>query len=301
MLKDSAHIQEMEAEWKNRKARRAGEKEIPPLYTLNDAAGVINLLEGYEYDEIVELNDDITLRFIDAGHLLGSASIEVWCREGEETRKIVFSGDIGNINKPLIRDPQYIRDADYVVMECTYGDRSHPRSEEHVEELAQIIQETLDRGGNVVLPAFAVGRTQELLYFIRKIKHDGMVKGHDNFEVYVDSPLAVEATHVFTENLLRCYDDETRALVEQGINPISFPGLKLSVSSEESKAINFDSGAKVIISAAGMCDAGRIRHHLKHNLWRPECSVVFAGYQAVGTLGRTLQEGARSVNLLRRQ
>ena len=197
MLKDSAHIQEMEAEWKNRKARRAGEKEIPPLYTLNDAAGVINLLEGYEYDEIVELNDDITLRFIDAGHLLGSASIEVWCREGEETRKIVFSGDIGNINKPLIRDPQYIRDADYVVMECTYGDRSHPRSEEHVEELAQIIQETLDRGGNVVLPAFAVGRTQELLFFLRKIKLDHMVTGHSDFQVYVDSPLAVEATHVF--------------------------------------------------------------------------------------------------------
>ena len=297
MLKDSAHIQEMEAEWKNRKARRAGEKETPPLYTLNDAAGVINLLEGYEYDEIVELNDDITLRFIDAGHLLGSASIEVWCREGEETRKIVFSGDIGNINKPLIRDPQYIRDADYVVMECTYGDRSHPRSEEHVEELAQIIQETLDRGGNVVLPAFAVGRTQELLFFLRKIKLDHMVTGHSDFQVYVDSPLAVEATHVFKQNLLRCYDEETRELVESGINPIEFPGLKVTVTSDESKAINFDSRPKVIISASGMCDAGRIRHHLKHNLWRPECTIVFAGYQAVGTLGRSLVDGTDQVRL----
>ena len=297
MLKDSAHIQEMEAEWKNRKARRAGEKEIPPLYTLNDAAGVINLLEGYEYDEIVELNDDITLRFIDAGHLLGSASIEVWCREGEETRKIVFSGDIGNINKPLIRDPQYIRDADYVVMECTYGDRSHPRSEEHVEELAQIIQETLDRGGNVVLPAFAVGRTQELLFFLRKIKLDHMVTGHSDFQVYVDSPLAVEATHVFKQNLLRCYDEETRELVESGINPIEFPGLKVTVTSDESKAINFDSRPKVIISASGMCDAGRIRHHLKHNLWRPECTILFVGYQSVGTLGRALVEGADEVKL----
>ena len=297
MLKDSAHIQEMEAEWKNRKARRAGEKEIPPLYTLNDAAGVINLLEGYEYDEIVELNDDITLRFIDAGHLLGSASIEVWCREGEETRKIVFSGDIGNINKPLIRDPQYIRDADYVVMECTYGDRSHPRSEEHVEELAQIIQETLDRGGNVVLPAFAVGRTQELLFFLRKIKLDHMVTGHSDFQVYVDSPLAVEATHVFKQNLLRCYDEETRELVESGINPIEFPGLKVTVTSDESKAINFDSRPKVIISASGMCDAGRIRHHLKHNLWRPECTILFVGYQSVGTPGRALVDGVKEMRL----
>jgi len=297
MLKDSAHIQEMEAEWKNRKARRAGRPEEPPLYTLNDAAGLLEHIEVHEYNETVKLSDSVTICFVDAGHLLGSASIEVWCREEGVEKKIVFSGDIGNKNKPLIRDPHYIKKADYVVMECTYGDREHAKSKNHVADLARIIQETLDRGGNVVIPAFAVGRTQELLYFIRKIKHDGMVKGHDNFEVYVDSPLAVEATHVFTENLLRCYDDETRALVEQGINPISFPGLKLSVSSEESKAINFDSGAKVIISAAGMCDAGRIRHHLKHNLWRPECSVVFAGYQAVGTLGRTLQEGARAVNL----
>lgn len=297
MLKDSAHIQEMEAEWKNRKARRAGKPEVPPIYTLNDALGLLDHIEVYEYDEKIELSESVTIEFVDAGHLLGSASIEVWCREGDVQKKIVFSGDIGNKNKPLIRDPEYIHEADYVVMECTYGDRDHTRETEHISDLAQIIQETLDRGGNVVIPAFAVGRTQELLYFLRKIKNDHMVKGHDGFEVYVDSPLAVEATHIFKNNLLRCYDDATKALVEQGINPIDFPGLKLSVSSEESKAINFDMKPKVIISASGMCDAGRVRHHLKHNLWRPECSVVFAGYQAVGTLGRSLVEGTKNVKL----
>lgn len=297
MLKDSAHIQEMDAEWKNRKARRAGRPESPPLYTLQDAARLLEHLEVYEYDEIVTLSDSVTIRFIDAGHLLGSASIEVWCKEGDVAKKIVFSGDIGNKNKPLIRDPEYIEEADYVVMECTYGDRCHTRTKEHVSDLAKVIEETLGRGGNVVLPAFAVGRTQELLYFLRKIKQDHMVNGCEDFEVYVDSPLAVEATHVFKEHLLRCYDTETKALVEQNINPINFPGLKLSVTSEESKEINFNSRPKVIISASGMCDAGRIRHHLKHNLWRPECSVVFAGYQASGTLGRILLEGSETVRL----
>lgn len=297
MLKDSAHIQEMEAEWKNRKARRAGKIEVPPIYTIADASGVLKLFKKCEYDEMVVINDNITIRFIDAGHLLGSASIEVWCQEEEVTRKLVFSGDIGNKNKPLIRNPKYIEEADYVIMECTYGDRNHERDKEHIEELAAIIQKTLDDGGNVVIPAFAVGRTQELLYFLRKIKNDHMIKGHDGFEVYVDSPLAVEATHVFRENLIRCYDEETKQLVEQGINPIFFPGLKLSITSDESKNINFDTRPKVIISASGMCDAGRIRHHLKHNLWRKECSIVFAGYQAIGTLGRSLVDGNRSVRI----
>lgn len=182
-------------------------------------------------------------------------------------------------------------------MESTYGNRYHKKGVNHVESLARIIQETLDRSGNVVIPAFAVGRTQELLYLIRHIKDEKLVKGHDGFDVYVDSPLAVEATHVFKENMLECYDDETKALVEKGINPIDFPGLKLSITSEESKNINFDMTPKVIISAAGMCDAGRIRHHLKHNLWRPECSIVFAGYQAEGTLGRLIQDGAQTVKI----
>ena len=244
MLKDSAHIQEMEAEWKNRKARRAGQPEVPPIYDMNDAIGVLKLFKPCRYGEKVEFCDEFTVRFTDAGHLLGSASIEVWAREGEIEKKLVFSGDIGNKNKPLIRDPQYIRDADYVLMECTYGDRYHRTGTDHIQELADIIQSTLDKGGNVVIPAFAVGRTQELLYFIRSIKEQGLVTGHGHFEVYVDSPMAVEATQVFKENELECYDDETQALVRRGINPIGFPGLKLSVTSEESKNINFRSETK---------------------------------------------------------
>ncbi len=297
MLRDSAHIQEMEAEWKNRKARRAGEPEVVPLYTMDDAQGALSHLKTFEYGEMVRLNDNISLRFTDAGHLLGSASIEMWCREGEAEKKIVFSGDIGNKNKPLIRDPEYVKDADYVLMECTYGNKTHGAVMEHIDELTEIIQRTLDKGGNVVIPAFAVGRTQELLYFIRKIKSDHLIFGHEGFEVYVDSPLAVEATNVFKKNLMRCYDEETKALVEKGINPIEFPGLKLSVTSDDSRAINFDQKPKVIISASGMCDAGRIRHHLKHNLWRPECTIVFAGFQAEATLGRSLIDGASEVKL----
>ena len=296
-LKDSAHIQEMEAEWKNRKARRAGKPEVEPLYTINDAQGVLTHFVPCHYKDVLTLTDGLRIRFTDVGHLLGSASIEVWMEEEGVEKKIVFSGDIGNKNKPLIKNPSYIDEADYVVMECTYGDRTHDRTHEHIEELAQILQETLDRGGNLVIPAFAVGRTQEILYFMRKIKEEKLIKGHDDFEVYVDSPLAVEATQVFTKNIMECYDEEAMDLVNRGINPIGFPGLKLSITSEDSKNINFDMTPKVIISAAGMCDAGRIRHHLKHNLWRPECTILFAGYQAVGTLGRSLLEGAQVVKL----
>ena len=230
MLKDSAHIQEMEAEWKNRKARRAGREEVEPLYTTRDAENVMEHFEGVAYGQIFKLNDNLTLRFTDVGHLLGSASIEIWASEGGQTRKLVFSGDIGNKNKPLIRDPQYISQADYVVMESTYGNRYHKRGEDHIRRLAGIIQETLERHGNVVIPAFAVGRTQELLYMLRHIKEERLVEGHEDFPVYVDSPLAVEATHVFKENMLECYDDETKALVQRGINPIDFPGLTLSIT-----------------------------------------------------------------------
>ena len=298
MLIDSAHIQEMEAEWKNRKARRAGREQVEPLYTIADATQVLTQFEGVAYGQMFSLCEGVQIRFTDVGHLLGSASIEVWATEGEVTKKIVFSGDIGNKNKPLIRDPQYIDSADYVVMETTYGARNHfGKEDNHAAQLAKVIDETLSRGGNVVIPAFAVGRTQELLYFIRKIKAEGLTHLCGDFPVYVDSPLAVEATHVFKRNMTDCYDEETKALVEQGINPIDFPGLRLSVTSEESKNINFDTTPKVIISAAGMCDAGRIRHHLKHNLWRPECSVVFAGYQAEGTVGRLLVDGAQAVKL----
>ena len=298
MLRDSAHIQEFEAEWRNRKARRSGGPEYEPLYTMADADAAIKLLAPCDYDQRITLCDGIDIRFTDVGHLLGSAAIEMWITEGDISKKIVFSGDVGNLDQPIIKDPKKVTEADYILIESTYGDRVHGDVRpDYVGEFTRILKETFDRGGNVVVPSFAVGRTQELLYFIREIKEKNLLPDYPNFEVYVDSPLAVEATHVFKQNMVECYDEETKALVERGINPIDFPGLKLSVTSEESKNINFDMTPKVIISAAGMCDAGRIRHHLKHNLWREECSVVFAGYQAEGTLGRLLQDGAPAVKI----
>lgn len=297
MLRDSAHIQEFEAEWRNRKAKRSGEEEFIPLYSMNDAIGVLEHFVPCQYDEIIQIADGIRIRFVDVGHLLGSASIEVWLTEGDVSKKIVFSGDIGNLNQPIIKDPQYIKNADYVVMESTYGDRNHGGTPDYVAELTRIIKETFDKGGNVVIPSFAVGRTQELLYFIRKIKYDNLLPEYADFEVYVDSPLAIEATNIFNKNIDGCFDEEAMELIRQGINPIAFPNLKTSVTSEESKAINFDQKPKIIISASGMCEAGRIRHHLKHNLWRPECTILFVGYQAHGTLGRSLLEGAPRVKL----
>lgn len=295
MLRDSAHIQMFEAEWKNRKNKRAGKNSVEPLYDMNDACGVLKLFEGYPYNTIINLCDGIQIRFTDVGHLLGSASIEVWITEEEVNKKLIFSGDIGNRNQPLIRDPQPPGNADYVIMESTYGGRFHNPPPDYSVELASVIQKTFDRGGNLVIPSFAVGRTQELLYFIRDIKARNLVKGHDGFEVFVDSPLAVEATSIFHKNECSCFDEEASALIEKGINPISFPGLRLSITSDDSKAINFYDKPKIILSASGMCEAGRIRHHLKHNLWRPESTILFVGYQAVGTLGRTLAEGTQSV------
>lgn len=299
MLRDCAHIQAMEAEWKNRKLkRRADAAMVEPVYTMEDAEGLIQRIVPCKYDEIIELCEGVKIRFTDVGHLLGSASIEVWLTEGDVSRKVVFSGDIGNKNQPLIKDPTYTKEADYVVMESTYGDRLHPESRtNYVEELAGVIQETLDAGGNLVIPSFAVGRTQEILFFIRKIKADNLVTGHGNFPVYVDSPMAVRATSIFQDNISQCFDEEAMELVRKGINPITFPGLNLSITSEESKAINFEETPKVIISASGMCEAGRIRHHLKHNLWRPESTILFVGYQAVGTLGRAIIEGAKEIKL----
>ena len=262
----------------------------------SDAA--IKRLVPCSYGKEIELCEGLKIRFTDVGHLLGSASIEVWATEEGTTRKIVFSGDIGNKNQPLIKDPQKTASADYVVMESTYGDRLHgEKRPDYIGELTRILQETFDRGGNVVIPSFAVGRTQEILYFLRTIKEKQLVKRHEDFPVYVDSPMAVEATGVFHKNESSCFDEEALTLVNQGINPISFRGLRLSITSDESKAINFENTPKVIISASGMCEAGRIRHHLKHNLWRPECTILFVGYQAVGTLGRYLVEGAKEVKL----
>ncbi|MCR5339203.1 MAG: MBL fold metallo-hydrolase [Lachnospiraceae bacterium] len=299
MLRDCAHIQMQEAEWKNRKAKRSGEVEpSTPIYTMEDADGTIRLMVPCRYDDIVELTEGIKIRFTDIGHLLGSASIEIWLTENGVSKKVVFSGDIGNKNQPLIRDPRYTAEADYVIMESTYGDRLHAKDRtDYAGELVSILKDTFDKGGNVVIPSFAVGRTQELLYFLRKIKTERLVQGHENFPVYVDSPLAVEATGIFQKNIYNCFDEDAMELVRQGINPISFPGLKLSITSEESKDINFDETPKVILSASGMCEAGRIRHHLKHNLWRPECTILFVGYQAIGTLGRAIIDGKKEVKL----
>ena len=298
MLRDSAHIQEFEAEWRNRKAKRAGEPLYEPLYTTQDAIDAIGLLAPCDYGQKLTLCEGIQVRFTDIGHLIGSASIEVWVSEEGVEKKIVFSGDVGNVDQPILRDPSITKEADYIVIESTYGNRIHSEERpDYLGEFTRILRETFEKGGNVVIPSFAVGRTQEILYFIREIKEKNLLQEFPNFEVYVDSPLAIEATNVFTKNGKSCFDAEAKALVDKGVNPLVFPGLKLSVTSDDSKLINFDEKPKVIVSASGMCEAGRIRHHLKHNLWRPECTILFVGYQAVGTLGRKLIDGASAVKL----
>lgn len=301
MLKDSAHIQMFEAEWRNRKNRRAGREEVVPLYDMNDAMGVLRHFTPCDYHHIIEVCEGLKVRFVDAGHLLGSSSIEMWVTEevnGEAKEvKIVFSGDIGPGHRPLIKDPEYIKDADYVVMESTYGDRLHEAPPDYAAALVPVLRDTFARGGNLVIPAFSVGRTQEMLYFMRRIKTERLLPEYENFEVYLDSPLAVEATSIFNKNVQDCFDEEALALVNQGINPIGFAGLRMAITSDESKMINFDEKPKVIISASGMCEAGRIRHHLKHNLWRKDSTVLFVGYQVPGTLGHTLINGAKEVKL----
>ena len=297
MLEDSAHIQEQEAEWKNRKAQRSGREPVEPDYTVQDALAVMEQFRPQPYGKPVAVLPGVQATFTDVGHLLGSSSITLRITEEGRTETIVFSGDIGNSNQPMLRDPQYLTEADYVVMESTYGNRSHGPKPDYVGELAAVLQRTFDRGGNVVIPSFAVGRTQEMLYFIRQIKAENRVRGHGNFEVYVDSPLASKSTTIFRENYSECFDQEALDLVRSGQNPLSFPGLRISETKEDSVAINADPSPKVILSASGMCDAGRIRHHLKHNLWRKECTILFVGYQAAGSLGRTLLEGADQVKL----
>lgn len=297
LLQDSAHIQEQEAEWKNRKSMRSGGEPVEPDYTVEDAVRVMNQFVAQPYGQWFTLFEGaggcIECCFTDVGHLLGSSSITLRITEaGRETETIVFSGDIGNIDQPIIKDPTCPGKADYLIMESTYGDRFHGPKPDYLAELTAVLQETFDKGGNVVIPAFAVGRTQEILYFLRLIKKEQRIHGKNaDFPVYVDSPLASKSTTIFRENYLECYDAEAMEMVRRGENPLTFPGLHISETKESSIAINLDDTPKVIISAAGMCDAGRIRHHLKHNLWRPECTILFVGYQSNGTLGRTLVEG----------
>ncbi len=304
MLLDSAHIQESEAEWKSRKNKRSGKDKVDPIYDTQDANAILAMFQSLEYDKIYTLSENVHFRFIDAGHLLGSASIEVWAKENNKTEKIVFSGDIGNFDQPIIKDPEYLESADYVVMESTYGDRLHSEAKvtilERAKMLADIINRTFNRGGNVVIPSFAVGRTQEILYLIRII----MERGYVNYQipVFVDSPLSVKATNIFSKAVKGdYYDEEAQALVDKGINPISFPSLVTITDVQDSIALNSRKESSVIISSSGMCDAGRIKHHLKHNLYRKESTVVFVGYQAEGTLGRNLVDGTEHVTIFGEQ
>ncbi len=298
MLRDSAHIQEFEAQWRSKKALRSGGETIEPVYNTQDAVGAISLFRRCRYLEKVYPAEGIELRFTDIGHLLGSACIELTLTEGKTVKKIVFSGDVGNTNQGIINDPQFVEETDYLVIESTYGNRLHEKvRRDVVAELAGYIQKAMDRGGSVIIPSFAVGRTQEMLYILREIKQKGMVKGHDRFPVYVDSPLAAEATAIFMQCDPICFDDKTVALIKQGINPIWFDDIRMTITSDESKMINFDPNPKIILSASGMCEAGRIRHHLKHNLWKDNNIILFVGYQAEGSLGRRLLNGEKTVTL----
>ena len=303
MLPDSGHIQEMENEWKNRKRKRKGEKELAPLYTAEDAARCLEIFQPVEYDKIIDITENIHVRFNDAGHMLGSSIIEIWVDEDGKTTKIVFTGDIGNNDLPLLSPPTMIEDTDYLVMESTYGSRMHIRNDEKAELFLDIVSETLDNEGTVVIPSFAVGRTQEILYEINKLKE---VRNDDEFRhkyqtlmkapVYVDSPLAISATEVFRENM-DLFDDETQEAMQKGDNPLEFPGLKFTMTADESIALNEDPRPSIIISASGMCDVGRIKHHLKHNLWNPKSTILFVGYQAPGTLGYKIVNGAKKVTI----
>ncbi|NMA33509.1 MAG: MBL fold metallo-hydrolase [Clostridiaceae bacterium] len=298
MLPDSGHIQEFENEWVNRKRERAGLPPVRPLYTVRDAIDCIRLFKRVRYYEEIRINDRIRMKFNDGGHLLGSSIVELWVRENGREIKLVFSGDLGNRDMPILRDPDIIESADYVFIESTYGNRDHVRSDNKADKFLEIIRSTKEKGGNVIIPSFAVGRTQEIIYelFKQHEKNDEELKQLLQIPVYVDSPLAVSATEVFRNNL-DCFDEEAREYIKNGDNPLDFPGLRFTRSAEESKALNESKESLIIISASGMCEAGRIKHHLKHNLWRKESSIVFVGYQAAGTLGRRILDGAKKVRI----
>ncbi|MBF7083191.1 MBL fold metallo-hydrolase [Desulfallas sp. Bu1-1] len=293
LLPDSGHIQEMEVERLNRKARRAGKKLLEPIYTAEDAFRYVKRIERVKYNKIVSLSDDVTVRFADAGHILGSSILEMWVREGTKQTKLVFSGDLGASGKPFVNDPAVIEEADYLVMECTYGDRLHQNKGNRLEKLRAVIHETYNKGGNLIIPAFAVERTQDLIYDINLL----MLRGElPPVKVYIDSPMAVAATEVFKRHP-HYFDRETSNLISSSGNPLAMPGLHFSRTPEESRALNDIKSGAIIMSASGMCDAGRIKHHLKHNLWRPECTVLFVGYQAPGTKGQRLLSGVPSIRI----
>lgn len=303
MLPDSGHIQEMESEWKNKKRVRQGKAPYTPMYTAQDAIDCLEVFKPVNYDEIVDIDENIKVRFNDAGHMLGSAIIEIWVNENGKETKAVFSGDLGNNDLPLLASPTMIESADYLVMESTYGNRLHVKNDEKATMFLNIVYETLEKNGTVVIPSFAVGRTQEILYELNKIKentedeefkakYDKIMKA----PVFVDSPLAVSATEIFRENM-DLFDDDVKEEMEKGDNPLEFPGLKFTKTADESKALNESKEPMIILSASGMCEVGRIKHHLKHNLWNPNSTILFVGYQAPGTLGRKIVDGEKRVKI----
>lgn len=298
MLKDSAHIHEKDAEWQTRKNARTGKPPVEPLYTMKDAENALKLVKPVLYDQLVEINEQMRIVFNDAGHILGSAITELWVDEGETTSKIVFSGDLGVEDRPILRNPKKIKKADYVICESTYGNRLHPANSTSIDELIEITLKTVKRGGSVIIPSFAVGRTQELIYQFNMFyeQHKEYQEALENVNVYIDSPMATTATEVFKKNA-QVFDEETKAFILSGDNPLDFKNLKFTRNTADSQMLNADRSAKVIISASGMCEAGRIRHHLKHTLWDARNSIVFVGYQAEGTLGRSLVQGAKEVKL----
>ena len=298
MLKDSGFIHEKEAEWQSRKNERAGRKPVEPLYTVKDSEETLKYVRPVMYDQLFEINDEMKIVFNDAGHILGSAITELWVTEDDNVYKTVFSGDLGVMDRPILRDPTIIKKADYVIMESTYGNRLHPENSTSIEQLLDIVIKTTGRGGTVVIPSFAVGRTQELIYEFNRfyLERPEYKDELEKLTVYIDSPMATTATEVFRKNA-QVFDEETKAYILKGDNPLDFPNLRFTRSTAESQALNADRKPKVIISASGMCEAGRIRHHLKHNLWDPKSSVVFVGYQAEGTLGRMLTEGQKDIVL----
>ena len=298
MLKDSAYIHEKDAEWQSRKNARTGKPPVEPLYTVQDSEAALKLVKPVLYDQLVEINPEMKIVFNDAGHILGSAVTELWVTEGENTSKIVFSGDLGVTNRPILRDPVKIKKADYVIMETTYGNRLHPANSTSIDQLINITLATIKRGGSVIIPSFAVGRTQELIYQFNMFyeQHPEYQKQLENVNVYIDSPMATTATEVFKRNA-QVFDEETKSYILSGDNPLDFKNLKFTRNTADSQMLNNDHTPKIIISASGMCEAGRIRHHLKHNLWDSRNSIVFVGYQAEGTLGRQLVEGAKEVKL----
>ena len=298
MLKDSASIHEREAEWKNRKNLRAGRPLVEPLYTLNDVVESLKQVKPVLFNQLLALDGDVKAVFNDAGHVLGSSIIELFITENNDVSKIVYSGDLGMKGRPILRDPTIIKKADYVIMETTYGNRVHEKNSTSIKSLIDIVLKTTKRGGTVVIPSFAVGRTQELIYEFNRFyeEHSEYKDDLKDIMVYIDSPMATSATEIFRRNA-QAFDDETKDYILRGDHPLDFKNLKFTRSTEESIALNFDTRPKIIISSSGMCEAGRIKHHLKHNLWNPKSSIVFVGYQAVGTLGRSLVDGAKKVTI----